>query len=68
MKFFHLITLLLVILGGINWTFMGLMHVDLFAAIFGTTVITTLLYVLVTVFTLYHVLPRLMEQLNTTTS
>lgn len=68
MKFFNLITLLLVLLGGLNWTLMGVMNVDLFTALFGTTVITTILYVLVTVFTLYHVLPKLIEHFTTITS
>ncbi len=68
MKFFHLLTLLLVILGGVNWTLMGVLQVDLFTMIFGTSIITTIIYLLVTVFTLYHVFPKLMEHLNTSTA
>jgi uncharacterized membrane protein YuzA (DUF378 family) len=66
MKFFHLITMLLAILGGINWTLLGVLHVDLFVAMFGTTGLTTLIYVLVTVSTLYHLMPKVLEQLHTT--
>jgi uncharacterized membrane protein YuzA (DUF378 family) len=66
MKFFHLITMLLAILGGINWTLLGVLHVDLFVAMFGTTGLTTLIYVLVTVSTLYHLMPKVMEHLHTT--
>lgn len=68
MKFFHFITMLLALLGGLNWTLLGVMHVDLFATLFGATPITVLLYVLVTVSTLYHLLPKVMEQLNTSTT
>lgn len=68
MKFFHFITMLLAILGGINWTLLGVLQVDLFVAMFGTTGLTTLIYVLVTVSTLYHLVPKVMEQLNATTT
>ena len=68
MKFFHFITMLLAILGGINWTLLGVLHVDLFVAMFGTTGLTTLIYVFVTVGTLYHLVPKLMTQLNTSTT
>lgn len=42
------IALILVIIGGINWGLVGLLHVDLVAAIFGDmTLLAKVIYVLV---------------------
>jgi uncharacterized membrane protein YuzA (DUF378 family) len=65
MKLFNIVAVVLVLLGGLNWTLVGLVGVNLFTMIFGETVLTTLVYLLVTVSTLYVVLPRLT---TTTTS
>lgn len=65
MKLVHIISLLLVIIGGINWTTVGLMDMNLISSIFGAGGVTTLVYVLVTVATCYHLLPRFMEQVKT---
>ena len=65
MKFVHLISFILVLLGGLNWTFVGLLDVNLFTAITGGGVVTTLLYLLVTISTLFIVFPRMMAHLQT---
>lgn len=65
MKLVHLITVLLVFLGGLNWTFVGLMDVNLFTEVFGTTGITTLVYLLITLSTFYHVFPILKGAMHT---
>lgn len=64
MKLVHVISLLLVIIGGINWTTVGLMDMNLISSIFGAGGVTTLVYVLVTVATCYHLLPKFMEQVK----
>lgn len=54
-----LITLLLIILSGINWLFMGLFGIDLFATIFGRDDVAFLrsAYILVGISALYQIIP-----------
>ncbi len=65
MKFIHFITLFLVILGGLNWGLIGLVDLNLVTTLFGTGVLTTLVYIMVTVSTFYHVFPIMMKQVHT---
>lgn len=59
MKALNLITLLLIIIGGINWLLVGLAQFDLVAAIFGgqTSAISRIIYVLVGLSALYQLVP-----------
>ena len=65
MKLLNIIAVLLVFLGGLNWTLIGLLDVNLFTTIFGTTGITTLVYLLVTISTVHLVIPKMMEHITT---
>ena len=65
MKLLNIIAVLLVFLGGLNWTLIGLLDVNLFTTIFGTTGITTLVYLLVTISTVHLVIPKMMEHFQT---
>ena len=47
MKILNWITLLLVIIGGLNWGLIGLFEFNLVAALFGLSVIAKLIYILV---------------------
>ncbi len=47
MKTIKLIALILVIIGGLNWLLVGLFKFNLVTAIFGDSVVTTIVYVLV---------------------
>ena len=52
------VTLLLLIVGGLNWGLVGLFDFDLVAAIFGEmSVISRIVYVLVGISALAHILP-----------
>ncbi len=64
MNVIHLFTIVLVLLGGINFGFIGLTGTDVFVSMFGTGSFTTVLYVLVTLSTLYHVFPMLMTHIT----
>ncbi len=55
MKTLNLLTLLLVIVGGLNWGLVGLFNLDLVSAIFGT--FSRLIYVLVGLSALYQLVP-----------
>lgn len=58
MKTLNLITLILTIVGGINWGLVGLANVDLVAAIFGDgTGASRTVYTLVGLSALYQLLP-----------
>lgn len=59
MKAFNLITLLLVIVGGINWLLVGAFQFDLVAALFGGQdgAIARIVYVLVGLSALYQLVP-----------
>ncbi len=47
------IALILVVIGGINWGLVGLFDFNLVTAIFGNSIITTIIYVLVALAALY---------------
>ncbi|NHT78584.1 DUF378 domain-containing protein [Rhizobiaceae bacterium CRRU44] len=59
MKAINLITLLLIIIGGINWLLVGVADFDLVATIFGgrESALTTIVYVLVGLSALYQLVP-----------
>jgi uncharacterized membrane protein YuzA (DUF378 family) len=54
----NLITLLLIIIGGVNWLLVGLFGVDLVASIFGPrSVLANLVYIVVGLSALYQLVP-----------
>jgi uncharacterized protein len=58
MKALNLITLLLVIIGGLNWGLVGLFDVNLVAALFGAgSVLSRIVYVLVGLSALWQLYP-----------
>ena len=58
MKPLNLITLILVIIGGLNWGLVGLADLNIVAALFGPdTGITRTVYVLVGLSALYQIIP-----------
>lgn len=61
MKALNLVTLVLVIVGGINWGLVGLAQFDLVAAIFGgqQAIFSRLVYVLVGLSALWQIVPLL---------
>jgi uncharacterized membrane protein YuzA (DUF378 family) len=61
MKSLHFITLILVILGALNWGLMGLFQLDLVATIFGgpQTALSRIVYILVGLSGLYQIVPLL---------
>ena len=60
MKTLNLITLILVIVGGVNWGLVGAANFDLVAAIFGEgSALSRLVYALVGLSALYQILPLL---------
>jgi uncharacterized membrane protein YuzA (DUF378 family) len=59
MKALNLTTLLLVIVGGINWLLVGAFQFDLVAALFGgqTSILARLVYIVVGLSAIYQLLP-----------
>jgi uncharacterized membrane protein YuzA (DUF378 family) len=58
MKVANLVTLLLVIVGGLNWGLMGLFSFDLVAAIFGSgSALSRLVYILVGLSAVWQIVP-----------
>jgi uncharacterized membrane protein YuzA (DUF378 family) len=58
MKALNLTTLILVIIGGINWGLIGLFQFDLVAAIFGdASILSRIVYTLVGLSALWQVVP-----------
>lgn len=58
MKSINIITLLLIIIGGVNWGLFGAMNIDLVAAIFGAgSMPARVVYMLVGVSALYQLIP-----------
>jgi uncharacterized membrane protein YuzA (DUF378 family) len=58
MKIVNLITLILVIVGGVNWGLVGLSGVDLVATLFGAgSVLSRVVYALVGLSALWQVVP-----------
>ena len=60
MKSLNLLTLILTIVGGINWGLVGIAQFDLVAALFGEgSVLARIVYALVGLSALYQILPLL---------
>jgi uncharacterized protein len=60
MKSLNLVTLVLVIVGGLNWGLVGTANLDLVAAIFGEgTALSRLVYVIVGLSAIYQIVPLL---------
>ena len=60
MKFINILTLVLVIVGGLNWGLVGLFDFDLVAAIFGAgSVLSRLVYILVGLSAAWQIVPLL---------
>lgn len=58
MKFINILTLVLVIVGGLNWGLVGLFDLDLVAAIFGGgSALSRIVYVLVGLSAIWQVAP-----------
>ena len=58
MKFINILTLVLVIVGGLNWGLVGLFGFDLVAAIFGAgSALASLVYVLVGLSAAWQIVP-----------
>jgi hypothetical protein len=58
MKAISLISMLLLIIGGINWAILGIAGINVVATIFAfAPIITTIVYVLVGVAALYQIMP-----------
>ena len=58
MKSVNLVTLLLVIVGGLNWGLVGIFGLDLVAALFGdASILSRLVYVLVGASALWQMIP-----------
>ena len=58
MKAINLVTLLLVIVGGLNWGLVGLFNFDLVAAIFGSgSLLARVVYVLVGISAVWQIVP-----------
>lgn len=59
MKALNIITLLLIIIGGINWLLVGAFQFDLVATIFGgqNAALARIVYVLVGLSALYQIIP-----------
>jgi uncharacterized membrane protein YuzA (DUF378 family) len=59
MKALNFVTLALIIVGAVNWGLVGLLQLDLVAAIFGgqDAVLARLVYILVGASGLYHIVP-----------
>ncbi len=47
------IALILVVIGGINWGLVGLFDFNLVAAIFGSSIVATIIYVLIALAAIY---------------
>lgn len=63
MKNLNLIILLLTIIGGLNWGLIGLFHFDLVVTIFGSTVFTTIMHVLVSISAVYMLYTTVVKKL-----
>lgn len=53
-----LLAFILVIIGGLNWGLIGLFNFNLIEVLFGTTIITTIIYILVGLAALYMLLAK----------
>lgn len=61
MKALNIITLLLIIVGGVNWLLVGVAQFDLVAALFGgqDAALSRIVYILVGLSALYQIVPFL---------
>lgn len=58
MKYLNLLTLCLVIIGGVNWGLVGIADFNLVAAIFGAgSALSRLIYILVGISAVYQIVP-----------
>lgn len=59
MRAMNIITLLLIIVGGLNWLLVGLFQLDLVAAIFGgqAAILSRIIYILVGLSALWQLMP-----------
>nr|WP_314255893.1 DUF378 domain-containing protein [uncultured Devosia sp.] len=59
MKALNILTLLLIIIGGVNWLLVGAAQVDLVATIFGgqQAIVSRIVYILVGLSALYQLIP-----------
>ena len=58
MKALNILTLVLVVVGGVNWGLVGLFNFDLVATIFGAgSILSRLVYILVGVSALWQLVP-----------
>ena len=64
MKLVTMIMIVLTLIGGVNWTLVGFAGVNLFVLFGSGGVLTTLLYLLTTVSTLYIVFPHFVKTLQ----
>ena len=65
MRLITIVTLLLLIVGGLNWGLVGLFGLDLVAALFGQmSALSRIVYVLVGISALWQIIPLLRGQAN----
>ena len=57
MRALHLLTLFLIIIGGLNWGLVGLFDFNLVLALFGATALTRIIYILVGLSALWQLIP-----------
>ncbi|HET9460097.1 MAG TPA: DUF378 domain-containing protein [Sphingomicrobium sp.] len=58
MRAIHVVTLILLIVGGLNWGLVGLLEVDLVAALFGDmSMLGRIVYVLVGLSAVWQIIP-----------
>jgi uncharacterized protein len=63
MRLINILTLVLVIVGGLNWGLVGLFGFDLVAALFGTmSALSRIVYVLVGISALWQIVPLVRGQ------
>lgn len=55
MKIVNLITFVLVIIGALNWSLVGLVDINLVSIIFGTTILTKVVYFMIGLSGLYMI-------------
>lgn len=56
MKSLDMIVAILLVVGGINWGLVGIFNFNLVAALFGTSILASIVYILVGLSALYQVL------------
>ena len=57
MKALNVITLILIIIGGLNWGLIGLFQLNLVSSIFGAGTVTQIIYILVGLSALWQLVP-----------